>query len=142
VVIHRAIFGSFERFIAILIEHFAGDFPLWLAPEQVRLLPITDELAADARGFAAELRAAGLRATVDERAETLNYKIRDAELYKVPYMAVIGAREAEAGTVAVRSRGAGRKQQVMERGPFLERLRELVRSRSLESNLEPARAAP
>jgi threonyl-tRNA synthetase len=136
VVIHRAIFGSFERFIAILIEHFAGDFPLWLAPEQVRLLPITDELAEDARVFVEELRAVGLRATVDDRAETLNYKIRDAELHKVPYMAVIGAREAEAGTVAVRSRGAGRKQQVLQRGAFLERLCELVRTRSLDTSLE------
>jgi threonyl-tRNA synthetase len=137
VVIHRAIFGSFERFIAILIEHFAGDFPLWLAPEQVRLLPITDELAENARVFVEELRAVGLRATVDDRAETLNYKIRDAELHKVPYMAVIGAREAEAGTVAVRSRGAGRKQQVLQRGEFLERLREVVRTRSLATSLEP-----
>jgi threonyl-tRNA synthetase len=136
VVIHRAIFGSFERFIAILIEHFAGDFPLWLAPEQVRVLPITDELVENARGFVGQLHEAGLRATLDERAETLNYKIRDAELHKIPFMAVIGGREAEAGTVAVRSRGAGRKQQVLERAAFADQLRELVRSRSLAT--EPA----
>jgi threonyl-tRNA synthetase len=135
VVIHRAIFGSFERFIAILIEHFAGDFPVWLAPEQVRVLPITDELAANARSFVDELREAGIRATLDDRAETLNYKIRDAELHKVPFMAVIGGREAEAGTVAVRSRGAGRRQQVLERGRFLAALQELVRSRALDSAL-------
>src|SRR5690606_18209459 len=80
VIIHRAIFGSFERFIAILIEHFAGDFPLWLAPEQVRVLPINDEVADDARSFVTELRRRGIRATADDRAETLNYKVREAEL--------------------------------------------------------------
>jgi threonyl-tRNA synthetase len=131
VVIHRAIFGSFERFIAILIEHFAGDFPLWLSPEQVRVLPITDELRADAAGFVERLRTAGLRAQLDDRAETLNYKIRDAELHKVPYMAVIGGREAEAGTVAVRSRGAGRKQEVVDRNAFRERLQQEVSTRAL-----------
>jgi threonyl-tRNA synthetase len=131
VVIHRAIFGSFERFIAILIEHFAGDFPLWLAPEQVRVLPITDELAANAREFLGALRAAGLRATIDERAETLNYKVREAELQKVPFMAVIGGREAEAGTVAVRMRGAGRRQEVMDRAVLIERLRSSVAARAL-----------
>jgi threonyl-tRNA synthetase len=131
VVIHRAIFGSFERFIAILIEHFAGDFPLWLSPEQVRVLPITDELADDAREFVQQLRDAGLRATLDERAETLNYKIRDAELQKVPYMAVIGGREAEAGTAAIRTRGAGRKQEVIDRAAFIERVREESASRAL-----------
>jgi threonyl-tRNA synthetase len=131
VVIHRAIFGSFERFIAILIEHFAGDFPLWLSPEQVRVLPITDELAGNARDFVQQLREAGLRAALDERAETLNYKIRDAELQKVPYMAVIGGREAEAGTAAVRTRGAGRKQEVVERSAFVARLRQEARSRAL-----------
>jgi threonyl-tRNA synthetase len=131
VVIHRAIFGSFERFIAILIEHFAGDFPLWLAPEQVRVLPITDELAADASAFADRLREAGIRAGVDDRAETLNYKIRDAELHKVPYMAVIGGREAEAGTVAMRKRGAGRKQEIVERAALAARLGEIIRTRAL-----------
>jgi threonyl-tRNA synthetase len=122
VVIHRAIFGSFERFIAILIEHFAGAFPLWLAPEQVRVLPITDDLAADAAAFTETLKARGIRAHLDDRSETLGYRIRDGETHKVPYMAVIGGREAEAGTVAVRARGAGKKQEVMERGAFTERL--------------------
>ena len=131
VVIHRAIFGSFERFIAILIEHFAGDFPLWLAPEQVRVLPINDEVADSAREFVKELRAAGLRAHLDDRSETLNYKVREAEVQKVPFMAVIGAREAEAGTVAVRSRGAGRKQEVILRSELVRRLSEQVRTRAL-----------
>ncbi|HEX6307807.1 MAG TPA: threonine--tRNA ligase [Longimicrobiales bacterium] len=132
VVIHRAILGSFERFIAILIEHFAGDFPLWLAPEQVRVLPINDEVADDARRFADRLRAGGLRATVDDRAETLNYKVREAELQKVPCMAVIGAREKEAGTVAVRSRSGGRRQEVMGRDELIERLGEEVRTKRLQ----------
>jgi threonyl-tRNA synthetase len=133
VVIHRAIFGSFERFIAILIEHFAGDFPLWLSPEQVRVLPITDELVPNAAQFVQQLRDAGLRAQLDDRAGTLNYKIRDAELQKVPYMAVIGGREAEAGTAAVRTRGAGRKQEVVDRGEFIERLQREVGSRALRT---------
>ena len=131
VIIHRAIFGSFERFIAILIEHFAGAFPLWLTPEQVRVIPITDEVMDSARGLVAELSDAGLRAHLDERTETLNYKIRDAETMKVQYMAVIGAREAEAGTVAVRVRGAGKKQEVMTRAEFIDRLLGEVKSKAL-----------
>jgi threonyl-tRNA synthetase len=119
VVIHRAIFGSFERFIAILIEHYAGAFPLWLAPEQVRVLPITDQQAADAAAFAQTLKEHGIRAHLDDRSETLGYRIRDGETHKVPYMAVIGARETEGGTVAVRARGAGKKQEVMVRADFV-----------------------
>jgi threonyl-tRNA synthetase len=132
VVIHRAIFGSFERFIAILIEHFAGAFPTWLAPEQVRVLPITDEVRDAAAATVQALRDAGIRADLDERGETLNYKIRDAETQKVPYMAVIGAREAEAGTVALRRRGAGRKQEIIELDALIERLRAETASRQLE----------
>jgi len=107
VVIHRAIFGSFERFMAILIEHFAGAFPLWLAPVQATVLPIADRHLDYARQVQARLAAAGLRATVDERQEKVNLKIRDAQLQKVPYMLVIGDREAADGAVAVRSRAQG-----------------------------------
>jgi threonyl-tRNA synthetase len=131
VIIHRAIFGSFERFIAILIEHFAGAFPLWLAPEQVRVLPITDDVLESARALAADLQAAELRAHVDERSETLGYKIREGETGKVPYMAVVGEREAAAGTVAVRRRGGGKKQDVMPREEFVARLQEEAARRSL-----------
>ena len=131
VIIHRAIFGSFERFIAILTEHFAGAFPLWFAPEQVRVIGITDEVADNARSLVDELASAGLRAHFDERAETLNYKIREAETMKVPYMAVIGAREAAAGTVAARARGAGKKQEVISRAEFIERLQAEVISKAL-----------
>ncbi|MCC7031955.1 MAG: threonine--tRNA ligase [Acidobacteria bacterium] len=107
VVIHRAIFGSFERFIAILIEHFAGAFPLWLAPVQVSVLPIADRHLDYARQVRATLAAAGLRAVVDERQEKVNLKIRDAQLQKVPYMLVVGDREAADRGVAVRSRSKG-----------------------------------
>ena len=107
VVIHRAIFGSFERFIGILIEHFAGAFPLWLAPVQVTVLPIADRANAYAREVLAALQAAGLRAVLDERPEKVNYKIREAQLQKVPYMLVIGDREAADRAVAVRSRSKG-----------------------------------
>jgi threonyl-tRNA synthetase len=131
VVIHRAVSGSFERFIAILIEHFAGAFPVWLAPEQVRVLPITDEFAGHARELTARLRIAGVRAHCDDRNETLNYRIRDGETMKVPYMVVIGRREVESGTLAVRVRGAGKKQETMSSDAFLGRITEEIRSRAL-----------
>lgn len=107
VVIHRAIFGSFERFIALLIEHFAGAFPLWLAPLQAQVLPIADRHAAYAQEVRATLEAAGLRVTVDDRQEKIGYKIREAQLQKVPYMLVVGDKEASGGTVSVRSRVDG-----------------------------------
>jgi threonyl-tRNA synthetase len=136
VCIHRAILGSFERFIAILIEHFAGAFPLWLAPVQVVVLPISDDQMESARALAEQLQAAGIRAELDERNETLNYKIREAEMQKVPYMAVVGAREAEAGTAAVRIRGAGRKQAVLDRAAFVAQLQEQDRMRTLKLGVE------
>ena len=107
VVIHRAIFGSFERFIGILIEHFAGAFPLWMAPLQVTVLPIADRHADYARQVLARLQAVGLRASVDDRQEKVNYKIREAQLQKIPYMLVVGDKEAAEGQVAVRSRAKG-----------------------------------
>jgi threonyl-tRNA synthetase len=131
VVIHRAVSGSFERFIAILIEHFAGAFPVWLAPEQVRVIPISDAQAEAARGITARLTAAGIRAHLDDRNETLNYRIRDGEVAKVPYMAVVGQREAESDSVALRVRGAGRKQDVLPVPTFLDRLTREVRTRAL-----------
>ncbi len=105
VVIHRAIFGSFERFIALLIEHFAGALPLWISPVQAVVLPIADRHIEYARSVAARLRAAGLRSEVDERQEKINLKIREAELQKVPFMLVVGDREAAEGKVAVRRHG-------------------------------------
>ena len=107
VVIHRAIYGSFERFIALLIEHFAGAWPLWLAPVQAVVLPISDRHLAYAREVRDRLAAAGLRVELDERQEKIGYKIREAQLQKVPYMLVAGDREAADGTVSVRDRSAG-----------------------------------
>jgi threonyl-tRNA synthetase len=107
VVIHRAIFGSFERFIALLLEHFAGAFPLWLAPVQVILLPIADRHLDYARSVRDKLASAGLRAEVDERQEKIGYKIREAQLQKIPYMLVVGDKEVAEGTVSVRTRAEG-----------------------------------
>jgi threonyl-tRNA synthetase len=107
VVIHRAIFGSFERFIALLIEHFAGAFPLWLAPLQAVVLPIADRHAGYAAQVQATLAAEGLRVGLDDRQEKIGYKIREAQLQKVPYMLVVGDKEVAEGTVSVRSRQGG-----------------------------------
>jgi threonyl-tRNA synthetase len=107
VVIHRAIFGSFERFIALLLENYAGAFPLWLAPLQVTVLPIADRHLAYAASVRDRLAEAGLRVELDERQEKIGYKIREAQLQKVPYMLVVGDREVEQGLVAVRARTGG-----------------------------------
>ena len=131
VVIHRAVSGSLERFMAILIEHFAGAFPVWLAPEQVRVLPISDQQAAPAAAVTQRLRAAGIRARLDAGNQTLNYRIREGEVQKVPYMAVVGQREAEADSVAVRVRGAGTKQEVVAVEEFIARVKGQVTGREL-----------
>ena len=107
VMIHRALFGSFERFIGILTEHYGGDFPLWLAPVQAVVLPIADRHGGYAREVLAALRAVGLRAELDERDESVGRKIRDSELRKVPYMLVVGDREAEARAVGLREHRRG-----------------------------------
>ena len=107
VMIHRAPLGSLERFVGVLIEHFAGAFPLWLAPEQVRVLSLSEKAEAFAREVEAKLRDAGFRATGDYRPEKINSKIRDAQLELIPYMFVIGPKEAAAGAVAVRDRIEG-----------------------------------
>jgi threonyl-tRNA synthetase len=107
VMIHRAPFGSMERFVGILIEHFAGAFPLWLAPEQVRVLPVSEKSAGYCRKLETELRTQGFRVTGDYRPEKIGFKIREAQLEKIPYMLVVGDKEQTAGTVAVRDRVAG-----------------------------------
>ena len=131
VMLHRVLVGSMERFIGGLVEHYAGAFPLWLSPEQVRVLPISEHFQDSASDFVGQLKAAGVRAVLADR-ETLSYRIRDAEMHKVPYMAVIGEREAEAGTVAVRKRGTGKKQEVVDRAEFVERVKGEIESRVLE----------
>ena len=133
VVIHRAVSGSLERFIAILTEHFAGAFPVWLAPEQVRVLPITDDYAEYARKVHDALHDAGVRSHLDARAETLKYRVAEGARMKVPYMLVVGRREAELGTVAVNVRGAGKEQKpnAIPVDAFVQRVVEENRSRSL-----------
>ena len=130
VMIHRAPFGSMERFCGVLIEHFGGDFPAWLAPEQVRLVPISDKLNDYARGLHARFKAEGLRATLDEHSDKLGAKIRRAELDKVPYTLVIGQKEAEANSVSVRSRARG-DEGVMPADAFLAKLKTEVATRAL-----------
>jgi threonyl-tRNA synthetase len=105
--IHRALLGSMERFAGILIEHYGGRFPVWLAPVQVGVLPVADRHNGYAGEIAATLRDAGLRVEVDERSESVGKKIRDAELRKLPYMLVVGDREAEANEASVRSHDEG-----------------------------------
>ena len=106
-VVHRALLGSIERFFGVLIEHYAGAFPTWLAPVQARLLPVGDDFVKYSQSVADDLRAAGVRVEVDSRNEKLGYKIREAQMSKVPYMLVVGAKESDSSTVAVRSRGEG-----------------------------------
>jgi len=137
VMIHRAPFGSMERFVGVLIEHFAGDFPAWLAPEQVRVVPISDKVAEYARDLDGRLKAEGFRVTLDEHSDKLGAKIRRAEVEKVPYALVVGAKEAEARSVAVRSRARG-DDGVMPFDAFLARLRTEVQSRALPEKRKPS----
>ena len=141
VVIHRAVSGSFERFIAILIEHYAGAFPLWLAPEQVRVLPITDRVNAYGETVRRTLAEAGLRARLDDRGEKIGAKIRDAQLQQVPFMLVLGDREAESGTVAVRSRRAG-DEGALPLDAFLARALTLVKTKSNALTLDTTTETP
>jgi threonyl-tRNA synthetase len=107
IMIHRAIFGSLERFFGIMTENYAGDFPFWLAPEQIRLLPVTDEVLPWAEELLARLRAAGVRASLERSGERLGKLIRNGETMKIPVLAVIGAKEAEAQGASLRSRSQG-----------------------------------
>ena len=131
VAIHRAIYGSYERFIGILTEHYAGAFPTWLAPVQARVIPISEKHAEYARSVHERLRAARVRSELDDRNEKLGYRIREAQLQKVPYMLVVGAREQQDATVSVRRR-AGEDLGAMVLDAFLARIHDLVASRSRE----------
>ena len=137
VMIHRAPFGSMERFCGVLIEHFAGDFPSWLAPEQVRLVPISDKTIDYARTLLTKLKSEGLRATLDEHSDKLGAKIRRAELDKIPYTLVIGQKEAEANSVSVRSRARG-DEGVMTADAYIAKLKVEVSSRALPDKKKPA----
>ncbi len=130
VMIHRVVFGSIERFIGIITEHFAGAFPTWLAPVQVKVIPISEKHTEYATKILSELEAAGVRAEADFRNEKMGYKIREAQLQKIPYMLVVGDKEAESGTVSLRSRKAG-DEGSLPIGEFISRIREEIDSRSL-----------
>jgi threonyl-tRNA synthetase len=130
VMIHRAPFGSMERFCGVLIEHFAGDFPAWLSPEQVRLVPISEKTLDYGKELLAQLKAAGVRATLDEHNDKLGAKIRRAEVEKVPYTLVLGGKEAEAKAVSVRSRAKG-DEGVMPFAQYLERVVAEIKTRAL-----------
>ena len=132
IMIHRVVLGSIERFIGVITEHFAGAFPTWLAPVQVKVLPITDRAAEYADQVAAKLDALGYRVETDHRSEKIGFKIRQAQLEKVPYMLVVGDKEAETGDVAVRNRHGG--QTVMSFDAFAAKLRDEVDSKALEQN--------
>jgi threonyl-tRNA synthetase len=129
--LHRVLVGSMERFVGGLVEHYAGAFPLWLAPEQVRVIPISDEAAAAARSIVDRLKEAGARVHLDDRSETLNYRIREAETLKIPYMAIVGKREAENDSLALRVRGAGKKQDVMPVSDLVSLVTEQIRTRAI-----------
>ena len=129
VMIHRVVFGSIERFIGIITEHFAGAFPVWLSPVQVKVMPITDRTSDYAKDVAAKLSAASVRVETDLRNEKIGYKIREAQMQKTPYMLVIGDREAESGAVAVRTR-SGEDLGAMPLDAFIERITGEIKSRS------------
>lgn len=128
VMIHRVVYGSIERFIGILIENYAGAFPVWLAPEQVRVLPITDKFNDYAQQIVDKMDALKIRASVDSRNEKIGYKIREAQVKKVPYMLVVGAKEVEEGTVSVRSRDRG-EEGSMAVDAFIAKLEEEIKSK-------------
>ena len=129
VMIHRVVFGSVERFIGVITEHFAGAFPVWLAPVQAKILPITDRSAEYARELAAKLDEAGIRVETDLRNEKIGYKIREAQMQKIPYMLVVGDKEAEAGTVSVRTRG-GVDLGAMKLDEFLAKIKDEIDSKA------------
>ena len=129
VMLHRVVYGSIERFIGILIEHYAGAFPVWLAPVQVRILPITDKHAAFAHEVAEEMKTLGLRVDVDDRSEKTGHKIRDSQVKKTPYTLVVGDKEVESRTVAIRKYGE-QQSQTMAIGDFISMLQEKIASRA------------
>ncbi|MDA0848760.1 MAG: threonine--tRNA ligase [Verrucomicrobia bacterium] len=134
VMIHRAPFGSMERFCGVLIEHFAGNFPTWLAPEQVRILPMNDELVDAAKAIESQLSSAKIRCTVDEVADKLGAKIRKAEIAKVPHMIILGKKEAEEGKISVRSRANKVLENITSTEDFITSLLEIIDTKTLPDN--------
>ena len=132
IMIHRVLFGSIERFIGILIEHFAGAFPAWLAPVQVKVLPISDKFAQYGESVRKKLEEEGIRVELDTRSEKIGYKIREAQMQKIPYMLIVGQKEQEEGKVSVRSRGAGDEGQ-KSLAEFVETLKAEIASKSIRT---------
>jgi threonyl-tRNA synthetase len=130
--LHRVLVGSMERFVGGLVEHYAGAFPLWLAPEQVRVIPISEEAKRAAESIVERLKVRGARVHLDDRSETLNYRIREAETLKIPYMAIVGKREAESDSLALRVRGAGKKQEVLPVADFIAQIQDELATRALK----------
>ncbi len=131
VMVHRALFGSVERFFGVLIEHFAGAFPVWLAPVQVALIPISEKHVDYANKVADQLKAAGVRVHVDDRNEKMNAKVREQTMQKVPFLLVVGEKEAEAGTVNVRVRGQQQPEGTYPATEFVERVKKLIAEKSV-----------
>ena len=129
IMIHRVVFGSIERFIGVITEHFAGAFPVWLSPVQARVMPITDRAADYAKQLAERLDQEGVRVDTDLRNEKIGYKIREAQMQKLPYMLVVGDKEAEAGTVSVRTRG-GVDLGAMPVDDFIAKIKEEIKTRA------------
>ena len=134
--IHRAPFGSLERFTAVLIEHTAGHFPLWLAPEQVAILPISEKFNDYAEAVQEYFDSVGVRASVDNRNEKIGRQIRDNELKRVPYMVIVGEKEAAEGNVAMRQQGGG-EQAVMSKEEFAKRILDEVAEMLEATNIKP-----
>jgi len=130
VMIHRTVLGSMERFFACLIEHYAGAFPVWLAPVQAVLIPIADRHVEYASKLYAEMRSQDIRVQLDDRSERMNMKIREAQLNKIPYMLVMGDKEVESGTVSVRLRN-GEDLGSQQCSAFMQRLESVIKSREL-----------
>jgi threonyl-tRNA synthetase len=134
VMLHRVLVGSMERFVGGLIEHYAGNFPVWLAPEQVRVLPISEDVRDYAADVTTRMTAHGIRAHLDDRSETLKYRVREGAMLKIPYLVVVGKREAEQDAVAVRVRGSAEKAppEVIAASAFIDRVRDQIARRALE----------
>src|ERR1700685_2606509 len=129
VMVHRALYGSIERFFGVLIEHYAGAFPVWLSPVQVAMIPIAERHSAYAEKVAEQLRSAGVRVEVDSRNEKMNAKIREHAMQKIPFLLVVGDKEAESGNVNVRTRGK-EKTEDMPTADFIEKIKNLIADKS------------
>jgi threonyl-tRNA synthetase len=129
--IHRVVLGSIERFIGVITEHFAGAYPVWLTPVQVKVLPISEKVMAYAKIVNEKLNAAGIRCELDQRSEKIGYKIREAQLQKIPYMVIVGEKEAEEGTISVRNRKEGDKGS-LALDAFIDEIKNVIATKSLE----------